>query len=611
MNKDEVLIDFLKGLRVAINNATVYFKEHPYYINSVKALKQKIDALHHFMSPIQINVTPQSLFVDGRYWEKSSWFVELAQIFHYRKIKSICINKEVSVEELIEFLTKVALPAREILRQGGINRLLNQYPHPHILIDELDYSQLLTSEGEEVKDIWVYLFKEVAEKGIDHQIKELVDNFREIITKFKIKDLIEDEGVRKNLYNFLSYLNEKKKEDFIRCIQILFRYIGRHKDLTDKEINKMGLFFKDLNEKEFANLLWQEILDNEDFDILTLNLFIKLAGEEKNKEISSSLTQELSQKQGLSKNYETGKRIRDLLSEPRIKFISETYQHALRLILKHISFEEKIFFDRDLIKANYRLILLNLLNLEKDKQRIDLILERLLNEWTEISKERDLRYLKNLWGVLKKIKNEGFVDSTRFKDLDKRFCEFIENTVWEENLTPEFIYFVDSLDKISFDMDFYLDKIFVKKILTPYGLRLFLRFFSQDLTRFYQHLAQRRYEIEFLGRIIETLKMNDLPVSLEVLKYIFSISDKLIKVEVLKAMQELTQIDKEFLLSILDTKDIFLKKEALAILIKIDQIKDEIIKRFINIASPLGIRNKIILQNLEIIEELRLIEAID
>ncbi|MCM8801546.1 MAG: hypothetical protein NC912_06070, partial [Candidatus Omnitrophica bacterium] len=41
------------------------------------------------------------------------------------------------------------------------------------------------------------------------------------------------------------------------------------------------------------------------------------------------------------------------------------------------------------------------------------------------------------------------------------------------------------------------------------------------------------------------------------------------------------------------------------------QIKDEIIKRFINIASPLGIRNKIILQNLEIIEELRLIEAID
>lgn len=611
MNKDEVLIDFLKGLRVAINNATVYFKEHPYYINSVKALKQKIDALHYFISPIQINATAQSLFIDGRYWEKSSWYVELAQIFHHRKIKSIRIDKGVTIAELIEFLSKVALPAKEILRQGGISRLLNQYPHPHILIDELDYSQLLTSEGEEVKDIWVYLFGEVVERRDEHKIKEFVDNFEGIASKFKLKDLLEDEELRKNLYNFLFYLKENRKEDFTRCIQVLFRSIGRYKDVIDEEVIKMGLFFKDLNEEEFANLLWEEILDNEDFDALTLNLFLRLAGEEKGKEISSSLAQRVSQTQNLSKNYKALKRIQDLLSEPKSKFIPETYQYALTLILKNISFEEKIFFDRDLLRANYRIILLNLLNEEKDAQKISLILERLLNEWSEISKEKDLEYLKNLWMVLKKIEKTGFSDNSFFKDLEKRFSEFIENTVWEEALTPEFFYFVDSLDKVSFDMDFYLNKIFIENKLSPYGLKLFLRFFSQDLSRFYQNLIQKKSEIEFLGNMIGALKMVNLPVCLEVLKYIFSIADEFIKVEVLKAMQELTQIDKEFLFSILKTKDIFLKKEAIAVLIKKEQTKDEAIKELISIPSPLGIRNKIILQNLEIIEELRLSEAFD
>ena len=45
MNKEEALNDFLKGLRIVLNNASAYYKEHTYFRKSVETFKQKIDAL--------------------------------------------------------------------------------------------------------------------------------------------------------------------------------------------------------------------------------------------------------------------------------------------------------------------------------------------------------------------------------------------------------------------------------------------------------------------------------------------------------------------------------------------------------------------------------------
>jgi hypothetical protein len=74
-------------------------------------------------------------------------------------------------------------------------------------------------------------------------------------------------------------------------------------------------------------------------------------------------------------------------------------------------------------------------------------------------------------------------------------------------------------------------------------------------------------------------------------------------------MQVLSMFDKELLFSILQKKDVNLKREALVILAKEEQAKREALKILLCIPNPWGLKNKVILQNSIIIEELGLKEG--
>jgi hypothetical protein len=56
MDVNEKYSDFLKSLRIAVANSSVYFKEHPVFIKSVQQLKTKIDDILTFASSIKINI---------------------------------------------------------------------------------------------------------------------------------------------------------------------------------------------------------------------------------------------------------------------------------------------------------------------------------------------------------------------------------------------------------------------------------------------------------------------------------------------------------------------------------------------------------------------------
>ena len=66
MEREEALHEFIKGLRIALNNSTAYPSTHPYFIKSAEEFKAKIEAILAFINPVRINVTPESLFLDGR-----------------------------------------------------------------------------------------------------------------------------------------------------------------------------------------------------------------------------------------------------------------------------------------------------------------------------------------------------------------------------------------------------------------------------------------------------------------------------------------------------------------------------------------------------------------
>ena len=101
MTKEEALWDFLASLKTSLNNAAVYFKDHPVFLKSAEDLKAKTDSLLVFLSPIKIGISPNSLFIDGKNWEKSGLSKELASFFHFRKVETIEIKSGVSFKELI------------------------------------------------------------------------------------------------------------------------------------------------------------------------------------------------------------------------------------------------------------------------------------------------------------------------------------------------------------------------------------------------------------------------------------------------------------------------------------------------------------------------------
>src|SRR3989338_3247858 len=253
MDKEDAIIDFLKGLRIVLNNASAYFKEHPYFRKSVGIFKQKVDRLFLFLSPIALNITSQSLFIDNKHWKKSALYVELASMFHLRKIKGFELRQGLSVDELADFLSCVSMPIKEILRQGGLQNILNKEQCPHISVEELDYSQLLKDEGEEARDVWVYLFRKSVQDKDRQKVIEFADNFEAIVTKFKAKDLLQDAELRLNLYNFLNYLKGAQEEKFYNCTRKLLRSLLKDRGILKEEnLDGVRLFFNSLDIKNLT-----------------------------------------------------------------------------------------------------------------------------------------------------------------------------------------------------------------------------------------------------------------------------------------------------------------------------------------------------------------------
>jgi len=76
-------------------------------------------------------------------------------------------------------------------------------------------------------------------------------------------------------------------------------------------------------------------------------------------------------------------------------------------------------------------------------------------------------------------------------------------------------------------------------------------------------------------------------------------------------MQELSEFDEKFFFPILKKKDYILKGEVLVILIKNKNIKKTALKKMFFIRSPFGIKNRILIEHIKIVEEKEIMAAGD
>lgn len=611
MDKEKALGDFFRSLKLVSKNVSVYSATHPAFLQSVEKLKKKIDALLNFLSPVKVGFTPQSLHVDGKHFEKEKIYEELAQIFHYRRIKSIEIRKGVSVEELKAFLTKVYLPLKDILKEGGLRHIFDKEDISHIEVEELDYFELLKGEGEEIKGIWPYLLQEAVEQKDNRKIIEIADNFERFVEHSKAKDYIEDKELKGNIDKLFAHLKKKEKEKFRKCSKDLLKSVVTSKDISkETRVEEMKTLFEDLSPEDLASTLVEEIFTDDNFDSLSFQLFSTLT-KKKHKKIASSFKKQTQEKKFLIRSPKTRQKLKELMTGHTGAVISGIYRQTLSSLLKDKSSEELLTIDSKLTQKNYRFVLLNLLDEEKRKKRLISILEQILGEWESISTEKDLKYLKSLMQVLERRKSDLSTEQA-YIDINKNLLSFLVDRVASDGaISPKLRDFTDYLKESFVSTKSCLDKIFMEDKVNPQILKLFFRFYPDKVDSLNRRLYERHSDTEFLKKIIESLKDVESPLSLESLKYIFSFGNDSIKQEVLKAMQQMSTYDENFLLDVLEKENLPLRKEALRILRRNESTQEKAMEKLFSVSSPFGMKNQILLENIGIIEEADLKEAED
>lgn len=215
---------FLNALLKALNKASLYQPTHHLFLETVEEFKQEVVPILEEADTIIIVVSTKSLTIDGEEFSDSR-FQGLATKLHLRRVKNIEITKGVTSEELCLFFSRILSPIKEIYKAGGLPNLLSKEIMTHLLIHNLDYSELLTDEMGEYKDIWPFLLGECVAKADDSTVIKLTTDFAKMISYYTLDEILEDADMLANIRNFLGYLKNRDKDKFLQCSRGIAQHI--------------------------------------------------------------------------------------------------------------------------------------------------------------------------------------------------------------------------------------------------------------------------------------------------------------------------------------------------------------------------------------------------
>jgi hypothetical protein len=609
--KEEALEGFLKCFRISLNFILLYSKGHKSFLKAVVDLQEKTTALFAYLNPIEINFSAEALGIEGVVYSKMSLHKELAALFHQRKIQSLVIRQGITEEELVVLMDKLALAPKEIIKSGGMAEIFSRIlKNPHFTVVDLDYSQLLRGEGEEVKDIWLFMLHNAVATGDLRKLGEFGKSFGEMIGKCKVRDLLENNELNQDLQKFLGHLKKTDHEKFVDSGRAILKSILKDKSVSmdDEKVKKLKSFLPGLGTGDYSQVLWNEIVEDKSFDASSFQFFTKFLGEDEHKKVADNLSKNFSGSGGGKMAASVSRKVKELFSfsSGGESPISEIYRRAMPETGESPDLGEAAVFDREQVAGNYHYILLNLFSEEKSVRQLESILDKLSKEWEKIAEEKDTEFLKCLGEVIQKRKSD--LDIGLFRSLSKRFYNFIESFIWQDSLPAGFAEFFETMESSSFGVEVYLKKIFEEAKVNGVISKAFFRFFPNNLAEFCDRIKEKRSDIDFVVKVMETLKEVDPLLGLQVMESVFAFSNDIIKIEILRIMAGTGKYNREFVFEVLKGSGNILKKEALAVFSQQNDHQRAMELLFL-IPNPWAKNNGVIMENLAIVEELRYKQA--
>jgi hypothetical protein len=479
-----------------------------------------------------------------------------------------------------------------------------------ISAEELDYSQLLKGEGEEIKDVWSFLLQEAVAHNNQKKMEEVLANFENVIDEFDIDEIEESLASDGNFTLFFNYLKDRHGEDLKKCTKILIKSLIRNKKITeDLRLDNLKKLLMDVDEDDIASSFWEEVITDDNFDPFSFSIFSRLMEKKKKEAVENSFSN-IIDAQTKKRGPEFKVKIKELFSDSSTPIMSAVYLKTLKTIDGKITYRANLEFDRQHLQKNFWYLLLNMFAMQRDKKLLMRRLSVIKAEWVHLLQSGDLEILRYIYHELKEKEAEiGSEEET--VELKKQITTYIEDKILNGEASDHFDYFIESMKGSNWDLNLYLDKIFNEKIVTPYILKAAFRFFTGYLFKFNTELIEKTTDTKFLELLVDSLKKIDSPVSLVTLKTIYKLDNPAIKPKVLRAMLHFSDCDENFLFPLLRNKEIAVKKASMLILVKHPTSRMEALDKLFDIESPYGIRNKTIKKHIKIADEMNLREAKD
>ena len=612
MDKEFLLRDFFKSLRVALNNSGVYFSGHPLLVKSVEDLRTKICSVNQVVDPFVVGIAPDALFVDQTLWQDEKNLRELAEHFHRRKVKSLEIKSGITLQELTSFLVKAAMTPSDIMKSGGLSALMVEAGVNGVIVNDLDYSQFLLGgkmTGKDGIDVWTHLLGQSTQGYDSGSINELADNFGECIAGLSAADLLANEQLKDNIRKFIIYLKDNKDERFHKCTRDLARMILRDRTSPADGMDKLRVMFSGLSNDDIADALMREITDEENFNPSGFNIFSRLIENESHERIAANLAERIRKDSKFKSSVLVAKKIKDLMSVDVSPSISRIYANTFADMAAGQSSSAPVFINRDSVFRNYAYALLNLFILENHYHRQAVLMERAIKDWDKIVSLAGKDYLRLLAQALNDKSATDVRLDPAFAELQKRLAYFVESQIMSGQDYGSFVFFLDILERSALGSDDYLDRIFNSDKLEPAIVRLFFKFFPSYGNFFIERVKIKLADAAFMRSMIEVLRVVDSRLSLSMLQNIFALTNNVLKVEALRAMQDMLTRDSDFILEVVRTGDVFCRREALVAILRDDPGRMRAARMLLDIKNPFGVKNKLLLENIKFVGDLDLVEA--
>lgn len=639
LQEREALEDFFRSFFVALKTASIYFPEHPSFLKNIEELEKKTRQVFRFRKVLSFGVSSEALLLEGEYFYKGvSPYKEIADFLHKRKVRSLQIEPNISRQEFKFLISVLSRPPRDIAKEGGIGNSLKVLRN--VKVEELDYSLLLSAKGSHPQDIWRMLVgKEALLEYNPEEVEYLVDNFPAIFKE--LKDYLGEVDLNQvldNLSRVVEFLKENKHRKLGSFTENLSSSLLKiepqvlEKIFKKEELNKLQNFVKDnLDKKSVIKVIAEDVMDKKEISPLFVQFYSTLAENfQDTSELAENITEILSRNGVLQNREDLIDSLREVFfSDPSNKFISELYKKTLNIIaqdglffrLKEVFKDYRQDLEEDKIETDYFYVLMEMLRLEDEPEDLKFLVKHIRSEIFYFLENAYFEVIGDLSRVIKEL-----IAETTFPEKRKILEEF-----YEEMSSKEFLGKILESKEEVFQNFSGLNKLF--KNVKNLGFQLIKKYFedtdiggrrrlrsmielmeAEVITEIIGEFLQENKSVFVLRECIDILSQVKNKQAIRLLEDIYrSCQDnQLLVLDILKAMRFNPHKERDFLFQFIKSRDFFVRKEAVMNISEIAQEEDLkfILERMLGVNNFLGLRNKFIIENIEIFSTLNIREAI-